>query len=48
MPNLGSADGVLVWMVVAMKYGRVSLGARMNGLAVVRRPRLDRPRVLGG
>jgi hypothetical protein len=32
MPNLGSADGVLVWMVVAMKYGRVS--ARINGLAV--------------
>jgi hypothetical protein len=38
MPNLGSADGVLVWMVVAMKYGRVS--ARMNGLAVVPRLRL--------
>jgi hypothetical protein len=29
MPNLGSADGVLVWMAVAMKYGRVS--ARING-----------------
>jgi hypothetical protein len=38
MPDLGSADGMLVWMVVAMKYGRVS--ARMNGLAVVRRLRL--------
>ena len=32
MPNLGSTDGMLVEMVVAMKYGRVS--ARINGLAV--------------
>jgi hypothetical protein len=38
MPNLGAADGMLVFMVFAMKYGRVS--ARINGLAVVRRPRL--------
>jgi hypothetical protein len=22
MPNLGSADGMLVWVMVAMKYGR--------------------------
>jgi hypothetical protein len=32
MPNLGAADArVLVWMMAAMKYGRVS--ARINGLA---------------
>jgi hypothetical protein len=38
MPNLGAADGMLVWIMAAMKYGRVS--ARINGLAVVRRIRL--------
>jgi hypothetical protein len=30
MPGLGSTEGVLVEMMVAMKYGRVS--ARINGL----------------
>jgi hypothetical protein len=38
MSNLGSADGMLVWMLAAMKYGHV-LSARINqwpdGLAVV-------------
>jgi hypothetical protein len=38
MPNPGAADGMLVWMTAAMKYGRVS--ARINGLAVVGRLRL--------
>jgi hypothetical protein len=38
MFNLGAADNRSLIMMAAVKYGRVS--ARINGLAVVRRPRL--------